>query len=673
MNIEKILSELTFEEKAALLTEGECLATTANARLGIEQINMSDGPYGVRRIKGVQKCNIDGGDTCFPTGSALGSAWNKEIAFSTGAAIADDCRQEGINMLLAPGVTMKRTPHCGRNFEYFSEDPYLSGMLGAAFINGVQSRGVGTSLKHYAANNQEIRRGTINAEVDERTLREYYLKVFEIVLRHSEPTSVMCAYNKLNGIWCSENRYLLTEILKDEWHYGGLVISDWGAVHDISKCLKAGLDLQMPKNEDIESQLRAGLDSGMITTEDIDRAVRSVLRLVDTVANLPQPADGYSRRRQHETAYDAACETVTLLRNENDILPITKQKYKKIAVLGRWAKEPLFMGGGSSKVSVDCKSVDIPLEYILKNADGIKVDYFPIFEDGFADEEVVHRIDALDKDYECAVLFVGDNYGPDCETESFDRDNLRLPNYINAVIQKTAEKYINTVAVIQSGSAVIPYMWQDVPAIVQMWYSGEAAGSAIADILFGKVNPSGKLSETFALKDRCGMDYPGNKLRVEYTEKQSVGYRYYDRHPEEIWFPFGHGLSYTEFEYGGLKISENEFNSEKFDVTVSFYVKNTGSMRGKEAVQLYVAPKDSVVARPVKELRNFDKVDLMPGETKDVSFTLTDEDFAYYNVCLHSGHIESGEYGILIGASSQDIRLSGTISISYDEDYTIKA
>lgn len=670
MNINKILSELTFKEKAELLTEGACLATAENKRAGVKQINMSDGPYGVRRIKDVQKCNIDGGDTCFPTASALGSAWNKKLAYQTGAAIAADCRQEGINMLLAPGVTMKRTPHCGRNFEYFSEDPYLSGMLGAEFINGVQSKGVGTSLKHYAANNQEIRRGTINSEVDERTLREFYLKVFEIVLKYSNPTSVMCAYNKLNGIWCSENRYLLTEILKEEWKYDGLVISDWGAVHNISKCLKAGLDLQMPKNESIEEELKDGIENGIITINDVDRAVGSVLKLVDTILNFPQDEDKYSRESQHKAAYEAACETITLLRNENNILPITKEKYKKVAVLGRWAKEPLFMGGGSSKVSVEEESVDIPLEHIFKNANEVKVEYFPIFEDGFADEEVVHKIDALDKDYDCVVLFVGNNYGPDCETESFDRDNLKLPNYINAVIQKTSEKYKNTVVVMQSGGAVIPYMWQDVPAIIQMWYSGEAAGSAIADILFGNVNPSGKLSETFIKEDRTDIDYPGNERRVEYTEKQNVGYRYYDKHPEKVWFPFGHGLSYTEFEYADLKLSENKFDTEEFKIAVSFNVKNIGKLRGKEAVQLYIAPKDSVVARPVKELRNFDKVDLMPGERKEVSFTLAEADFAYYNTCLHRWHVESGEYEVLIGASSQDIRLSDKVSVSYDGDYT---
>lgn len=676
-DIKFILNEMTIEEKARVLTGIDALSTVPMEKYDIPRLEMSDGPHGIRRLVGhpsfPQECNIDGGDVCFPTASALGSSWNRELAFKTGEAIAKDCIQEGIDMLLAPAVNMKRTPHCGRNFEYFSEDPYLSGIMGAEFINGVQSQNVGTSLKHYAVNSQEINRGTINAEVDERTLREYYLKVFEILLGHCNPTSVMCAYNKLNGIWCSENKYLLTELLKEEWGYDGLVVSDWGAVHNISKAIKAGLDLQMPRNKDIIEEIKEGIENGIITEEDLDRAVFAVLRFTEKIESMRSDRNAdYSRESQHRVAYEAACETITLLKNDNDVLPLSKGKYNKIAVLGRCAEDVIFMGGGSSKVSIEKDSVDVPIEFIKKNASdyGIELDYFPVFADAFLDEGVLAKVDAVNDSYDCALLFLGDNYGTDAETESFDRDNIKLPNYMNAVVEKVASKFKNTVLILQSGSAIIPYRWDGINAIVQMWYSGEAAGSAVADILFGKVNPSGKLSETFMKVDRNDLDYPGDGIKINYYEKQNVGYRYYDKHKDEIYFPFGHGLSYTEFEYSNIQVDKTVITDDEFTVNVTFDVKNTGKVFGKEAVQLYISPLDNVIDRPIKELRKFDKISLNPGESKTVSFELTQKDFVYYNTCLHDWHIESGCYDILVGASSQDIRLKDTMCIKYISDYT---
>lgn len=676
--INQWMQELTFEEKCRLLTGAAALSTAGIERLGIPGVNLSDGPHGIRRLLNhpnkeiAQKCNIIGGDTCLPTASAIGASWNREIAFESGATIAKDCKEEDIQVLLAPGVNMKRTPHCGRNFEYFSEDPYLSGILGAEFIKGVQKEGVGTSLKHFAVNNQEIKRGTINAEVDERTLREYYLKVFEILLKHCNPTSVMCAYNKLNGIWCSENAYLLTELLKEEWGYDGLVVSDWGAVHNIAKSLKAGLDLQMPRNSCIQKELEEGLEKNMISEKDIDRAVRSVLQFIIKITEMAErhAAPEYDRKKQHEMAYKAACETITLLKNNGNILPIKKEICRKIAVLGRCAEDVLFMGGGSSKVTVQEENVDRPLEYIKKNAEGIQVDYFPIFQDGFYDEGVVHAIDAMKTDYDYVLLFVGDNYGMDCETESFDRDNLKLPNYVNAVIEKTASKFPNTVLILQSGGALLPYRWGNITAIIQMWYSGEAAGRAIADILFGKVNPSGKLSETFADQERVGLEYPGDERKCEYLEKWNCGYRYYDKHLDEVWFPFGHGLSYTEFAYSDIQISHDKINKDNFQIEVSCRIKNIGNMEGKEAVQLYVAPIDTVVSRPLKELRAFEKIDLKPREEKKVLFQLDQDAFAYFNLCEHNWHVESGRYDILIGSSSADIHLKKSLWVYYENDYT---
>lgn len=679
IKVKQIIEQLTFEEKCILITGATSLETTAIDRVGIPQINMSDGPHGIRRLifpgkpEISQKCNIEGGDTCFPTASAMGSSWNREMAFEVGAAIAKDCKEENIQVLLAPGVNMKRTPHCGRNFEYYSEDPYLSGILGAHFIQGVQSQGVGTSLKHFAANNQEHQRGTINVEVDERTLREYYLKPFEIVLKYANPTSVMCAYNKLNGIWCSENPYLLTEILKDTWSYKGLAISDWGAVHNIAKCLKAGLHYQMPKNPNIQEELMQALEAGILTQEDIDCAAKTVVEFILGIVELGEncPKESYDRKTQHEVAYRAACETITLLKNDQKVLPIKKERCKKIAVIGRNAVDVVFMGGGSSKVTVDPSSVDIPLEEIKKHIPEASVDYYPLITDGFHDVTEVDVISSLSHDYDYVLFFAGTNYGSDSETEAYDRDSLMLVNHTNEAIAMAAEKNQNMILILQSGGAVIPRRWDNVPAIVQMWYSGEAAGKAVADILFGKVNPSGKLSETFMRKERYDLDYPGDGTKVCYTEKWNCGYRYYDRHTEEEWFPFGFGLSYTDFAYSDLSVSQTQFKTPNFSVDVAFKLKNTGAITGKEVVQLYIAPVNSVVDRPIKELKRFDKIELKPNEEKTVTFQLNDMDFAYFNTCLHDWHVESGYYEIMIASSCRHIQLKERIIIYYNGDYTI--
>lgn len=673
-NYKELISQMTFEEKAAVLTGGAALTTGGVERLGIPGIELSDGPHGVRRIDG-QTRNIEGGDVCFPTASAVGATWNPELAYKAGAAIGRDCVEEGVDVLLAPGINMKRTPRSGRNFEYYSEDPVLSGHMGAAFINGVQSEGVGTSLKHFAVNSQESDRGSINAEVDERTLREYYLREFEIALKNSNPISVMCAYNKLNGIWCSENKYLLNDILKEEWGYDGLVVSDWGAVHDIAKALSAGLDLEMPKNANIEAQLRDGLEKGTVTMEDIDRALESVLKFDDAVKSMKRTGTPYDRKAQHEVAYEAASEAITLLKNDNDVLPVTKGKYKKIGVIGKTAQFPAFMGGGSSCVSLNRESVDIPLDYIKKYAgDDAEVTYLPEFAYGedFMNNNGVGQVIQLARKSDLVIIFASDNFGwGESEAEEMDRQSLYFTNYISRSIEVAAENCKNVVVIMETGSAIIPYRWEKlVPCIVQMWYSGEAAGRAIADVLFGKVNPSGKLSETFMIKDRNDLDFPGDRVKLRYTEGLDVAYHYYDLHTDEIWYPFGHGLSYTTFKYSDLKLDKTECDSENTEIKVSFKIKNTGKVKGKEIAQLYVAPLDSVVYRPQKELKHFTKIELEPGEEKTIEFTLTNDDFCYYNVCLKDWHVESGEYNIMIGASSQDIKLSQKVFLFSDKDYT---
>lgn len=672
MSDRDFLKELSFEEKATLISFGDVLYTKSVDVCKIPVLQSSDGPHGVRKISENGRSRIEGNNTCFPTASALGATWNKEIAFEVGAAIADDCTQENIDFILGPAINMKRTPHCGRNFEYISEDPYLSGILGAEYVKGAQSKGIGTCVKHFAANNQEINRGIINVEVDERTLREYYLKPFEILLKNCNPTSVMCAYNKINGIWCSENEFLLRQILRDEWKYDGLVVSDWGAVHNIAKAIHAGLNYEMPNNSNAVKTLKEALVRGEITENDLDEAVLAYVDFAKRLLDMKKltKKEGYSRAKQHEIAYRGACESITLLKNNNNALPLTKDKYNKIIILGSSAKTPQIQGGGSSRTTVSDAYIDSPIEYIINNSEGITIDYIPLFDGMVNDERIQQKVASVVGEYDCAVMFVANNYGSDGETESFDRDNLKLPNYVNAAISKMAEKCKNSVLVLQSGGPIIPYRWDNVSAVVQMWYSGEASGRAIADILFGIVNPSGKLSETFIKSERTDIDYPGDGIKVKYDEKLNVGYRYYDRHPVDVYFPFGHGLSYTEFDYSDINISSADIVSDRFSISVSCKIKNIGNVVGKEIIQLYIGQLDNIVDKPMKELKGFEKIELEPGEEKTVTFALTNEDFSYYNVCMHRWHVESGRYKIYIASSLADVRLEESVSILNERDYT---
>lgn len=676
MNINEIMKQLTLEEKTLLLTGGGALKTAENKRLGIPKFEMSDGPHGIRRLLNhpisiySQECNIKGGDVCFPTASAMGNTWDRELIYEIGQAIAAECREEGVQMLLAPGVNMKRTPLCGRNFEYFSEDPVLSGELGAAFIQGVQSEGVATSLKHLAVNNQEIERSTISVEVDERTLREYYLKPFEIAIKKGNPGSVMCAYNKLGGIWCSENRWLLHDLLRKEWGYEGLVVSDWRAVHSPAKSLAAGLDLQMPMNENITEQLVKGLETSVITEQDIDLALEHYLILLNHILEGVQIRKPYNRSVQHQIAKKAALQAITLLKNEKDILPILPQKYKKIAVFGSFAEEPVIMGGGSSRVTVEKESIERPIDFIRKYADQeMEIIYEPLFDKVLSGWEMLRTIHKMINEIDLAIVFVANTQ--ESETEGIDRFRLTFADYMNDCINEISKYCPNTIVVMQTGSCTSPQGWKDqVAGILQMGYTGEAGGSAIAEILYGIENPCGKLSETFITDLRAEMDYPGDKKKVWYQEGMMVGYRYYDRNPENIWFSFGHGLSYTKYQYFNLFITPEFSNTSDQKVDVSFKVKNVGDRSGYEIIQLYLRQKDSVVLKPEKELKAFEKVFLQPGEEKSISFCLETEEFSYYNTYLKEWHVESGEYDILIGASSQDIRLRAKYGVNWDNDYS---
>lgn len=666
MNIDNIFKELTFEEKARLLSGIGNMQTADIERLGIGRKNFADGPHGTRLEK---KDNC----THFPNLCNLAASWDKDMAYKMGEGIAYDCIEHNVDMLLAPGINIKRSPLCGRNFEYLSEDPVLAGELSARYVDGLQDNGISATLKHFAANNQEKNRTEVNVEIDERTLREIYLKAFEIAVKKSKPESIMCSYNKINSVWCSENPFVLNEILRDEWGFDGFVISDWGAVQDTVKSIRAGLDLEMPANYDIVSQLKAGYEKGEISMEQIDDAAKRVLKFL--LKKKPEKTVEYNRDEQHMRAKEIAASGIVLLRNEGNVLPLTSKKYKKIAVLGEYADSPIIAGQGAAEVHQAPEYTDSPLAELKKLMPETEFVYDEVYKKGaFLSEMVWPRLESKEfgdflSDADAVLIFVGSMVSED--SEKLDRRSIEFnPNY-DLIAESAIRRNKNVVLVLQTGSAVVlgDYM-NKAPAIAQMWLGGESAGSAIAEVLCGVVNPSGKLPETFPTKLRTDMDHSGCGLTVEYNEKLNVGYRYYDKHTDEIAFPFGHGLSYTDFEYSDLKVTPWEDKSCK----VSFKIKNVGSYDGAEVVQLYISDVESIVTKPIKELKKFKKIFLKQGEEKEIDFTLYNDDFTCYNVTYHKWIAEDGVYDILIGASSQDIRLKGSVLIEGETPYsTIKA
>lgn len=656
----QLLDEMTLDEKIHLLTGAYNMITASVERLGLKAVNMADGPHGVRME---QKENC----TAFPNLCAAGATWDVDLIEKMGEAIARDCIQHNVDVILGPGVNIKRHILCGRNFEYFSEDPVLSGEMGAAYVRGVQSLGVGTSVKHFALNNQEIDRQTLSIDVDFRTMMEIYLKAFEIIVKKSAPASIMCAYNKIHSIWCSENKFLLTEILRDMWGYDGVVVSDWGAVHNSVKALSAGLDLQMPSNENIVEEIKSGIKNGDITEKEVNMAVERIIRFM---LNRPKQKPEYNRQAQHDVARKVAAASNVLLKNNNKTLPITKEKYKKISVVGEFGKYPLISGQGSAEVNPLPEYIDSPITEMQKIlGDEVEINYVETYSKTAFSKEMLWPKGSdfcrAVENSDIIIMFVGAMESED--TEKFDKRTANLnPNY-ELFINVALGMDIPVVVVLQSGSAMILGNWHnEVDSIVQMWLGGEAAGGGIADVLCGKVNPGGKLTETFPTKLRSDLPYPGNGYTLEYSEKLFVGYRYYDKHPEEIIYPFGHGLSYTDFEYSNLEI--NRYN----DVfKVEFDLKNMGDVVGSEVVQLYTGDPVATVVRPEKELKAFKKVELNPGEVKKVALKIELKDLAYYNVLLKDWITEPGKYVIYIGSSSRDIRLEKTIIVEESAPYSL--
>lgn len=660
--IEKLVNTLTLEEKAQILTGSGGMLTANLEKHGILPKRMADGPHGVRTMD-TEEC------VHFPNLCSLAASWDKETAENMGKALAYECAEVGRDMLLGPGNNIKRTPLCGRNFEYFSEDPVLAGEMAASYIKGMENNGRGACLKHYAANNQEIFRQETSVDVDERTLREIYLKAFEIAVKKGKPSAVMCAYNKINSVWCAENPFILTEVLKKEWGYEGFVVSDWGAVQDSVKSIAAGLDLEMPCKDNMVAQITDGYKNGKISMERIDDAVRRILRFV--LKDSVMPAEKYSREKQHERAKEIAASGVVLLKNENQALPLTSQKYKKIAVIGEFADNPLISGQGSAEVNQRKEYTDSPLSELKKLLPDTEIEYREMFKKReYSDTMLWPTLYAksyadFTSEADAVVIFVGAMESQD--TEKLDKVSAELnPNYV-MTIEFALEHNKNVIVVLQTGSAVILGDWhQKTAAVAEMWLGGESAGSAIAEVLCGKVNPSGKLPETFPIKLRTDMNYPGTRTMVEYNEKLDVGYRYYDKHPEEICYPFGHGLSYTKFEYSDLT---TEKTADGFNV--SFLLKNIGDCDGAEVVQLYLSDIVSTVVKPIKELKKFEKIFLKAGEEKRVHLELEKSDFEYFNTTLRMPIAEDGAYDVIVGSSSRDVRLTGRVFLNADTPYTM--
>ncbi len=662
MKHQDIIDKMTLEEKASLCSGKDFWHLKGIERLGIPEIMITDGPHGLR------KQNPDGkgsslensvATTCFPTAATTACSWDVELLYEMGVALGEECLAEKVSVILGPGVNMKRSPLCGRNFEYFSEDPLLAGELAAGMINGVQSKNVGTSLKHFAANNQEARRMTISSVVDERALREIYLTAFEIAVKKAKPWTLMNAYNKINGVYCSDNEELQQKILRNEWGFDGLVMTDWGAANDRVQGIIAGNDLEMPSSGGInDKKICQAVRDGSLDIEMLDKRVDAILDLIfkskDALCDCT-----YDKEAHHNLARKIASQSMVLLKNDG-ILPI--KKGQKIAVVGEMARAPRYQGAGSSQIN--------PTKLSSAFDELIKEGYNPSYAPGYnkksdsLSQTLINDAIAVSKNADVVLVFIG--LTESFESEGYDRTHLNLPSSQNRLVEELLKVNENVVVVLAGGSPIkMPWLF-DVKAVLNSYLGGQAGGEAVVDILTGAVNPSGKLAETFPLylhHTPTSKNFPGHPKTVEYRESVYIGYRYYDTRMKNVLFPFGFGLSYTQFEYSSIKLSKKKIKDTD-SVTVSFKVKNIGKVAGAEISQVYVSDEESTIFRPVKELKGFAKTYLEPGEEKTVEVVLDKRAFAYYNVNIKDWHVESGDFDILVGASSRDIKLEAKINVT---------
>ena len=667
-DVDQVMSELTLAEKAALVSGADLWHTVAVERLGVPAIMCSDGPHGLRaQVEGYDHGGLLASvpATCFPPAAAIASSWDVEVISEVGAAIAREARHWNVSIVLGPGINMKRSPLCGRNFEYLSEDPYLAGELGLALIEGVQSQGVGTSVKHFAVNNQEDDRLRVSADVDERTLREIYLPAFERIAKAGAPWTVMCGYNKINGVYCSENHWLLTEVLRDEWGWDGVVVSDWGAVHDRVASLRGGLDWEMPPDlERSPANVEEAIRSGALEPAVLDTSVRRMLSLIARGAAVHDTDDETDLDSHHALARRAAAASIVLLKNEGNLLPLAAEG--SVAVIGEFARTPRFQGAGSSQVNPT--RVDVLLAELTTLLGEHRVSFGAGYgiEDTSNDDALLGEAVALASDANIVVCVLG--LPASYESEGYDRTHIELPLNQSHLLTAILGANPNVAVVLVNGSVVRMSDWADsVPAIVECWLGGQAAGGAIAEVLTGLTEPGGRLAETFPIRLTdvpSTINFPGDSQHVRYGEGLFIGYRAHDRLGQQVTFPFGHGLSYTTFELSDLTVHQSgRVEDGDAAATVSVTVSNTGNRLGSQVVQVYVSDNASSVVRPVRELKGFAKLHLGPGESDRVSIELDQRAFSFWSERYHRWVVEAGDFTIFAGTSSRDLPLSKLIMI----------
>lgn len=702
--IKALVNKMTLEEKASLCSGKDFWHLEGFPQYDIPAIKVSDGPHGLRnQTQETDHLAINESDpaVCFPSGVGGAASFSTEYMARLGRVLGQEARAAGLSVVLEPAVNMKRSLLCGRNFEYLSEDPYLAGKLAAAYINAMQDEQVGTSIKHFAANNQEHHRMSVSANVDERTLREIYFPAFEIAVKESQPATVMCSYNRINGVFSSNNQWLLTEVLRDEWGFEGAVVTDWGAIHERAEDLEAGLDLEMPGTGGLNDQVIVqAVQGGTLAESVLDQAVARLLKLIFRYQPVKEAADSaaadstvaVSLAEHHQLAREMAAETMVLLKNEESILPLptttgangvgsedgsasegdaTTQNSAKVALIGTFAKQPRFQGGGSSHVNP--YQVDSAFTIFTE-----ETNYQITYAEGYSltsndtDETLLTEARKTAQDADYAIIFVGlpDSY----ESESYDRTYLNLPASHDHLVEEIAAVQPNTIVVLHNGSPVVMPWLPKVKAVLEAYLGGEAAGAAVVDILCGKKNPSARLAETFPLRIEDTPAYgnfPGFGQNVTYQEGIFIGYRHYTSRKMETLFPFGFGLSYTNFAYSNLKLAKSEVSKADPTIPVTVDVTNTGTRAGYEVVQIYVAPQVFAVPRPVRELKAFRRVWLEAGETQTVTFDLDRRSFAHFDVQAQDWRVASGKYLIQVAKDASTILLEA--EMTYTEELPLPA
>ncbi len=686
----EIVGKMSLEQKAAFASGYDYWHLEEAPELGLPKIMITDGPHGLRKQKGKDYVEPEGAaktsggiglgnsvpTTCFPPAATSSCSWDPELLKKEGEAMGQECLKEKVSTILGPGTNIKRSPVCGRNFEYFSEDPLLAGKCSAAIINGVQSKGVGTSLKHFACNSQEAFRMVLNEVIDERTMREIYFPAFEIAVKEAQPWTIMNSYNRINGVYASQNDWLQNQVARGEWGFKGLFVTDWGASVDRIPGLKAGTDLEMPSSGDLNKErIIAAVKKGELDEAVLDERIDAVVDLIIKSKPALEKEHTFDPAAHHKIAQEIAEGSMVLLKNDDNILPL--KAGQKVAVIGEMAKAPRFQGAGSSVINPtmlsnahdELKKLGVDFTYAqgyYKSAPTKKEKKTRVPESQLVAEAVKAA-----KNADVAVVFVG--LTEEFEGEGYDRKSIDMPENHNALVSAVAAANPNTVVVLAGGSVVLMPWLNEVKGLLNSGLGGQASGAAVANLLTGAVNPSGKTSETyptsFEVNPTFG-NYPGGPVTSEHRESVYIGYRYYDAANLDVVFPFGYGLSYTTFEYSDIKLSADSIKDTD-TVTVSFKIKNTGAVDGAEVAEIYVADKESTIYRPVKELRAFKKVFIKAGEEQEVSIELSKRAFAYYNVELGDWHVETGEFDIMVGASSRDIKLNATVNVESTVDAVV--